>query len=694
MADPNQVIAVWDQFATFEQAQAYSGGGLQVQVSAEIARSPGVTPDVGRLVWKSVHTQPTDYLGTLIFLEVDPSDNSPAGGDTVIVFDAILDDPQESRGNTTDIVYKVKDRRWRWETPTVFGHYNLRDQFDEIKTGTALNAQEAATLCLKALGEDDYDVSVLPTDADLMPALHWHYTSAAVELQKICRLFGCDVHLLADNSVAILLDGTGTVPSGTDLEVTPASGLLIEPTPPYITAYANDTLFDAWLFCGENVCQDVDGKWKHVDRLTYRPDDGWLQYTQGVDIRSVMRKKLAPTFLTDQQKENVCALYERHVFRSYRVNSFIPDETVNWLIDQGSMDSENGPSGGDDAGMPTPSDFGFYGNSTSNWHVIEWDAVNGEYFLINSHQYYTDALAEMLSADNDRWSIAAPGQITFDPLQVCPLEDRRLVSGKDVFGEYQRLGAEVLGRFDTVDEQMMGAWGSKASAIVKQEWRMWPLGFSINRERGIVTLNRKAYRHVTQTGAGSDTGPSVDSSGNWVQGATQADILLRTGFRLRRKRYGSVYHHHHNLSTGSSLQIANAVVPRRDLQKYVIRRYSDDYNEPSPSGVDSNETEVDLALKKTATEYAKRYIIGESPQQRVYRRLRSINTNGVTKQVKWSCGHMRRVQTVVSIGFETDRATPPAELRRRNELEADRAKEASERFADDPPPFFGDVTYF
>ena len=66
----------------------------------------------------------------------------------------------------------------------------------KIRPGTEKKPQALATLCLQAMGEDDYDVSALPNDA--RPEIDWSYQNPAEALQQLCDKLGCRVTYVVD----------------------------------------------------------------------------------------------------------------------------------------------------------------------------------------------------------------------------------------------------------------------------------------------------------------------------------------------------------------------------------------------------------------------------------------------------------------------------------------------------------------
>ena len=250
---PDQGIAKWN--------------GLDVQEYAKMSRSRGVQPDTGEIVFARGATLPSDANGTLAFFY---------GGVLVDEFvDCRISLVEDARATWKQWRYTVRDRRWKWRFPRIDGRYNVRDDDNSIVSGTAKNARELATLLLQALGETGFDVSALPTDPQLAPTVDWDFTPAAQQLQDLVAMFGCDVHLLPNNTVTILREGTGSVPTSAGLQSDAAIGLAITDAPDKVGAYAGNTQFESWLELEPIMYEYPDGATVLLDSSALRPAAGW-----------------------------------------------------------------------------------------------------------------------------------------------------------------------------------------------------------------------------------------------------------------------------------------------------------------------------------------------------------------------------------------------------------------------------------
>jgi len=241
--------------------------GLIVEEYAKMSRSKGVQPDTGEIVFARGATQPSNANGILAFFY---------GGVQVDEFrDCRISLVEDATTAWKQWRYTVRDRRWKWKYPRIDGRYNVRDDDNSVVPGTAKNARELATLLLQALGETGFDVSALPTDANLAPSVDWDFTPAAQQLQELVALFGCDVHLLPNNTVSILREGTGTLPPSTGLQMDAEVGLTITDAPDKVGAYAGNTQFESWLELEPVMYEYPTGQVVLLEDSALKPAGGW-----------------------------------------------------------------------------------------------------------------------------------------------------------------------------------------------------------------------------------------------------------------------------------------------------------------------------------------------------------------------------------------------------------------------------------
>jgi hypothetical protein len=288
--------------------------GIDIQVSARMSRTAGVVPDQGQIVFRQGAAQlPTNVNGTLAFFY---------GGTLIDEFkNCRISRIVDVRGKVLDWQYSVKDRRWKWKYPVVWGRYNVRDAEGTIVEETKKTPRELATLLLQALKETGFNVEELPDDAELSPAVEWDFTPAARQLQELVAMYGCDVHLLPDNKVRIIRDGTGATPPDADLKRTPAGGLSILEAPDRLAAFAGDTRFDSWLELEPIMYEFPDGRVVLLDDSELKPTAGW----QTVDLEECIEVAKGELDVTLRQRKRQQA--KDGLYRLWRIKKFAGEAT-------------------------------------------------------------------------------------------------------------------------------------------------------------------------------------------------------------------------------------------------------------------------------------------------------------------------------------------------------------------------------
>ena len=106
---------------------------------------------------------------------------------------------------------QIEDRRWRWRYPVIYGKYNiyLKGQKTSIPSNKK-SVQQLATLCLQAMGEQNVDVSLLPSD--VYPFTDFDGALASEQLETLIAPFGCVVTLDFNDQARIVKLGAGSQP--------------------------------------------------------------------------------------------------------------------------------------------------------------------------------------------------------------------------------------------------------------------------------------------------------------------------------------------------------------------------------------------------------------------------------------------------------------------------------------------------
>lgn len=658
-----------------ERCKAFFNG-LEVQVAFSMSRSQGIAPDVGELVWLVGTTQPSSAYGTLVLTN---------GSTTIVTMpNCALRNPTEKFAGVRSMSYQILDRRWRWKTPKVFGQYNVRDEKNLLVETTKKNPRELASILLDAMGEVNYDVSVLPTDVELAPNVIWHYTPAAVELEKLCAMLGCSVNLLNNNTVLITVDNIGTEPDNTGLMRPVEAGLIINPAPDYISAFANDTLFDGWLTT-EAIGRDEDGSFVPIDLLSYVPNGSWTNNcdpSRGYD--SVIRGSLRGT-IPDERIDKIVSLANRTVFRLYRVTGFPKGQLFfpGFTVQSAVSDASALPETGDATKVYRVADKMVIWDGTQYVGVAYTNSYSVLYMLVDPLKIESlsdeprittgskaTCIAAQTAAGIATYTVIGPGCTAVDPRILLPLLQTRVENALDELQLNTKRPAEVCGLFNEDDFYLQNK--------TAQYLTIWKHGHTIDAKRGHVQLGAPAYM--------------IGDSG-----IDRAEMYLRCGYGYRTSLYGSRFHRRYDLASGNSLGIANDTVDRRDIAEYRVQNYTSDYNDLSAIGVViENTSQVDDALLAAATEHLKQYQNYVAPKQKVYTPFRAIDTNGIVQQVSYR-GGMETGVVAVSIGGSFDPTQPPAKLKRQQELQK-RSTEAALQdfraglFLKDPTTFIGGNT--
>lgn len=275
-------------------------------ISASYTLAHGITPCVATV---DISPQPGFVAqgGRLVFSQ----------GATRLVFDDCKVDAFHFERTSRGMVWRlmILDRRWKWAFGEISGLYNLRqidgqlvdlvdpaDPHADLLAATVKSPRELATLCLEAMGEQGYDVSQLPNDE--RPRVEWEHANPAQALAALCELLGCRVVLKLDGRVTLAPLGQGAALP--NLPEIVSRSLSVDPPerPDSITVVGARRRWQVDLRL-EAVAEDVDGKLKPIDDVSYKPAAGW----SSIDL---------PHFhlLADPKLQE---LARRTVFRCYRI---------------------------------------------------------------------------------------------------------------------------------------------------------------------------------------------------------------------------------------------------------------------------------------------------------------------------------------------------------------------------------------
>ena len=197
----------------------------------------------------------------------------------------------------------IQDRRWKWAFGYLNGHYNRRiKQGGFIKASTKKTPKELAELCFTAMGETNYDHSLMPNEN--YPEVAWDVVTPATALQDLLEKVGCRIVLGTNNVAKIWPVGDGAnLPTGNEMN---ASYTFNPPEKPDELIFVGAPIKFQCKFTTEAVGRDTDGTIKLINDLSYKPATGWRppQFPTVVDVDA---RKLA----------------QATVFRWYRVKKML-----------------------------------------------------------------------------------------------------------------------------------------------------------------------------------------------------------------------------------------------------------------------------------------------------------------------------------------------------------------------------------
>lgn len=169
---------------------------------------------------------------------------------------------------------KIRDRRWKWQFGEITGSWNSLRPNRTIDPYYEKTPRELATLCLRAMGETNFNVSQIPNDT--RPMVQWDYDNPAEMLQRLCETVDCRVVLRTDNAVWICRNGQGAVLPSTRIS---SGGYGFDPPemPDSIKFVFGPTRWQMKINL-EAVGIDVDGKVKLIKDLSYNPGGEGEEY--------------------------------------------------------------------------------------------------------------------------------------------------------------------------------------------------------------------------------------------------------------------------------------------------------------------------------------------------------------------------------------------------------------------------------
>src|SRR5579864_581534 len=323
---PDAGIKCWAEFPSVDAIE-----------SCSYTRSIGIAPGV---VTMKILPQPDFTIGAggpVIF---------HYGDATLFIPECKVDQGSYQRNEGGYVVtLNLWDRRWKWMFGGPFGplsgQYNILEEVGTIKENFSRKQlrtpQALAVLCLEAMGEVGYDVSAVPNDPynDLLPETLWDREIPAKALASLCDEIGFTVaYRVSDDTVKLCELGDGEDLPSDDIE---DQGIKVNPPerPDSLMVACGPTLFQVYIRL-EAVGKEVDGTVKPIDKLSYKPKNGWEFETPGGYHNVPTSVVIGPN---GQQINSLAidprALALESVYRWYRVVNVAPDFFVDPPPDNG-----------------------------------------------------------------------------------------------------------------------------------------------------------------------------------------------------------------------------------------------------------------------------------------------------------------------------------------------------------------------
>ena len=296
--------------------------------SASFTLTPGTTPSSGSIEIARLDSYP------------------PARGDLSLVYGTVqiqlkncrCDYVSSGTGADGETVWRlmILDRRDDWKKRgLIHGHYNVTAPLKtpnpaetrDIDSYTERTPRELVSLCLDALGEVGYDVSLVPNDA--RPEVEWSNTLPVNALQDLLNTLKCVCCLgPSDNKIYIVPVGYTTVFFDTD-DVTSHDSMVDPPNPPPRLCIVAAKTKIQHSFRLEMVLPDLDGTWKSAELVRYALDrfktsQEKTKTGQLIDIRTHSKwfcddaKTLSPHMTFFWGDDSAKTLVDRHVAKIIR----------------------------------------------------------------------------------------------------------------------------------------------------------------------------------------------------------------------------------------------------------------------------------------------------------------------------------------------------------------------------------------
>lgn len=266
-----------------DQYQSVFWPGVAACDSCEYTNSHGITPGRAILITYPSFADP-DEFGDLAFTD---------GKNAVAIVDCKVEKMTTQYSNSSGVSYilEIVDRRWRWATGQITGHYNQKDSNGKLVPWTIRSPKELAQLCLDAMGENNPYVN-LPNGLGKAaganvekylrlgenypqtltnPEVVWDHTNPAQALVRLIEPFGCRlIYQHVFDRIVITTLGTG-LPFGSLPAESLAPNIDAPPAPAALAAFSVDPVKIQCRFLLQAVGKEWDGSYVPINQLSYAP---------------------------------------------------------------------------------------------------------------------------------------------------------------------------------------------------------------------------------------------------------------------------------------------------------------------------------------------------------------------------------------------------------------------------------------
>lgn len=320
--------------------------GIQKIVSASYTRTYGISPDVCQIDMgpqpldpKVVNYTAIEPEGYLIFQFDTVKVNTDSFGRNttinktvqILMQSCCADRASVRRSDTSENwLIPIFDRRWKWQFGSFSGHWNIKKN-GFIEKRKEKTVRELADMCLDAMGEIKYETKLLdqlekekklPYRKLVRPEIHWDRIPPAQALDDLLTLLGYRICLGWDDIVRVEKQGEGALLPTKDI-MTSGFEINLPEIPNSISVLGGHTMHEA-LWDLEAVGLDIDGEWRPIDHLSYRPQDGW-ESSKPLSLPGIQQKadevedNLTPKDPEYRKRKEQYRLAKDKVFRSYRL---------------------------------------------------------------------------------------------------------------------------------------------------------------------------------------------------------------------------------------------------------------------------------------------------------------------------------------------------------------------------------------